>query len=186
MFKGIWAVYSLLYSQTNNTYKYSIVFSEETLVLTYSFLNPFPITRHFPKLPRPSVHIRPSFRTIFSVFISVWISTITQDRNVVESSICCQNVYISNLENWLNFGISSFKTSGSKCNYHFVNDFIKIVMLFHNHKGINKPFSISIKLTILFISKNTYSLSYLILLNEQFLYIYIFATTNLEATKFET
>ena len=62
LFKGIWAVYSLLYSQANNIYKDSTIFSEEILVHTYYFLNPFPISRHFHKLGHPSVHIRPSFR----------------------------------------------------------------------------------------------------------------------------
>ena len=60
LFKGIWVVYSLLYSQANNTYKYIMYFWGNTL--TYSFLTPFPITRHFHKLGHPSFHIRPSFR----------------------------------------------------------------------------------------------------------------------------
>ena len=41
------------------------------------------------------------FRLCVCVCLCVWISSITQERKVVESSTRCQNAYIFNTKNWL-------------------------------------------------------------------------------------
>ena len=50
-----------------------------------------------------------------AIFLSVFLDCHTHEQKVVESSFWCQNMCISNVENWSNFGFSSFTASGSKC-----------------------------------------------------------------------
>lgn len=70
---------------------------------------------------------KPNFQ-FFTLFLCtgvrhIAIPIITQEWKVMKSSFRSQNVYISNTKNWLDFGLLSFKTSGS-------NKYILILLRF--------------------------------------------------------
>ena len=54
------------------------------------------------------------FLPVRNPYVQASVPTITQKRKVLESSFLYQNIYHFDTQNWLDFGLSNFRTYGSK------------------------------------------------------------------------